>query len=78
MAADMLVNVVSPTRGKNITATAVLTATGTFLITLTATAVLAGTATAVLQPMWVNPIRRVGVSDLLGIFVFGGFIVSPR
>ena len=78
MAANRVVHVVRPTRGRSITATAVLTAAATALITLTATAVLAGTATAVLQPMWVNPIRRVDVRDIFGIFVLCGLIVCIR
>ena len=78
MAAEAIANVVGPIRGKSVTATAVLTAAAIALITLTATAVLAGTATAVLQPMWVNPIRRVDVSELFGSFVFRGFIVCNR
>ena len=77
-AADGFVLILGPTRGKSISATAVLTAAATALITSTATAVLAGTAHAVLQPMWVNPIRRVDVSDVLGIFDVCGFIVCIR
>ena len=78
MAADLVVNVVRPTRGRSITATAVLTAAATALITFTATAVLAGTAISVCQPMWVNPIIRVDVRDIFGIFVFRGSIVFIR
>ena len=64
-------------QGKSITATAVLTAAAA-LISLTATAVFAGTATVVLHPMWVNPIRRVDVSDVLGTLDVRRFSVCIR
>ena len=75
MAAEMLVNLVIPTGGRSITATAVRSDIGTFLITLTATAVLAVTAAVLRQPMWVKIIRRVNASIILGIFVCRGFII---